>query len=106
MSELKAILATPHPKMKNACDGAIEVYPKDEADTVIAELEETHKKEVGQLLIEIVELKVQKAQAARDCAYWKTKAQKNAADNAVDAKQRAEAIKHYIELADKFNEAK
>ena len=39
MSELKAILATPHPKMKNACDGAIEVYPKSEADEVIAELE-------------------------------------------------------------------
>ncbi len=37
MSELKVILATPHPKMKNACDGAIEVYLKDEADKVIAE---------------------------------------------------------------------
>lgn len=35
MSELKTILATPHPKMKNACDGAIEVYPKSEADKVI-----------------------------------------------------------------------
>jgi len=57
MSELKVILATPHPKMKNACDGAIEVYLKDEADKVIADLEESHKKEVGQLLMEIVELK-------------------------------------------------
>ena len=37
MNELKVILATPHPKMKNACDGAIEVYPKSEADKVIAE---------------------------------------------------------------------
>ena len=40
MSELKAILATPHPKMKNACDGAIEVYLKSEADQVIAKLED------------------------------------------------------------------
>ena len=39
MERLKAILATPHPKMKNACDGAIEVYPKSEADAVIAGLE-------------------------------------------------------------------
>ena len=72
--ELKAILATSHPKMKNACDGAIEVYIKSEADKVIAELEESHKKEVGQLLIEIAELKAQKAQAEDDCAYWKAKA--------------------------------
>jgi len=40
MSELKVILATPHPKMKNACDGAIEVYLKSEADKVIAEYQE------------------------------------------------------------------
>lgn len=40
MSELKAILATPHPKMKNACDGAIEVYPKSEADKVIKSITE------------------------------------------------------------------
>lgn len=33
------------------------VYLKSEADKVIAELEESHKKEVGQLLIEIDELK-------------------------------------------------
>ena len=34
-----------------------EVYLKSEADAFIAELEESHKKEVEQLLIEIVELK-------------------------------------------------
>jgi hypothetical protein len=34
-----------------------EVYLKSEADKVIAELEENHKKEVGQLLMEIAELK-------------------------------------------------
>ena len=32
-------------------------YPKSEADAVIAELEESHKKEVEQLLMEIVKLK-------------------------------------------------
>ena len=106
MSELKAILATPHPKMKNACDGAIEVYLKSEADKVIADLEESHKMEVEQLLIEIAELKAQKAQAEDDCAFWKNLAQKNATDNEVKAKQRTEAIKHYMELADKLKEAK
>lgn len=55
---------------------------------------------------EIAELKAQKAQAEDDCAFWKNLAQKNAADNAVKAKQRAEAIKHYMELADKLKDAK
>lgn len=50
------------------------VYLKSEVDKVIAEL------------------KAQKAQAEDDCAYWKTMAQKNAEDNAVMAKQRAEAF--------------
>ena len=35
-------------------------YDKFEADKVIADLEESHKKEVGQLLIEIAELKKEK----------------------------------------------
>lgn len=34
-----------------------QVYLKSEADKMIADLEESHKKEVEQLLIEIVELK-------------------------------------------------
>ena len=34
-----------------------EFYIKSEADKVIADLEESHKKEVGQLLIKIAELK-------------------------------------------------
>ena len=34
-----------------------EFYIKSEADKVIADLEESHKKEVGQLLIEIAQLK-------------------------------------------------
>ena len=37
-----------------------EAYKKSEADKVIADLEESHKKEVGQLLIEIAELKKEK----------------------------------------------
>ena len=36
-------------------------YDKREADAVIAELEESHKKEVEQLLMEIVKLKEQVA---------------------------------------------
>lgn len=70
-----------------------QVYLKTEADKVIADLEESHKMEVEQLLMEIVELKAQKAQAEDDCAYWKGMAQKNAADNEVMAKQRAKAFK-------------
>lgn len=48
-----------------------EFYLKYEADKVIADLEESHKMEVEQLLMEIAELKAQKAQAEDDCAYWK-----------------------------------
>ena len=40
-----------------------EFYRKDEVKKVIKKLEESHKKEVGQLLMEIAELKAQKAQA-------------------------------------------
>ena len=49
MSELKAKSIT--------LDGTRNIYLKSEADKVIAELEESHKKEVGQLLMEIAELK-------------------------------------------------
>lgn len=39
------------------CEERSQVYLKSEADKVIADLEESHKREVGQLLMEIVELK-------------------------------------------------
>jgi len=42
-----------------------EFYIKSEADKVIADLEEKHKKEVGQLLIEIVELKEKRDTAGK-----------------------------------------
>lgn len=101
MSELKYydimdIEAMDDERLEKSESGKIQatrVYIKDEVDKVIADLEESHKKEVGQLLIEIVELKAQKAQAEDDCAYWKSMAKKNAADNSVMAKQRTEALK-------------
>ena len=74
-----------------------EFYLKSEADKVIADLEESHKMEVEQLLIEIAELKAQKAQAEDDCAYWKTMSRKCSDDNEVMAKQRAEAFKQRTE---------
>lgn len=43
-------------RLEEWCD-ICEVYDKSEADKVIDELEESHKKEVEQLLIEIVKLK-------------------------------------------------
>jgi hypothetical protein len=58
MSELKAYIG-PAPDEKGLAD----YYLKSDADKVIADLEESHKKEVGQLLTEIAELKAQKAQA-------------------------------------------
>lgn len=61
MSELKAFVAR---KIDDGtCDPVpcIEVYPKSEADKLLAELEELHKMEVEQLLMEIVGLKKQVA---------------------------------------------
>ena len=43
-------------------------------DKVIADLEESHKMEVEQLLMEIAELKAKNAQAEDDVAFWKAKA--------------------------------
>lgn len=61
MSELKAFVAR---KIDDgSCDPVpcIEVYSKSEADKLLAELEESHKMEVEQLLMEIVGLKKQVA---------------------------------------------
>lgn len=68
MSELKATTAQEIVRKEKDCDymdelfGGVkmsptQVYLKSEADKVIAELEEKHKKEVGQLLIENQKLK-------------------------------------------------
>ena len=104
MSELKArtarSIADAEEMLELGADCPIEpaqVYLKSEVENVIAEKDK-----------EIAELKAQKAQAEDDCAFWKNLAQKNATDNdnAVKAKQRAEAIKHYMELADKLKEKK
>lgn len=75
--------------------GYIKVVSKDEADKVITDLEESHKMEVEQLLMEIVELKAQKAQAEDDCAYWKM-----SEGNAVNAMHETEeyAMQLYKEL--------
>jgi hypothetical protein len=52
------------------------VYRKSEADKVIADLEESHKKEVGQLLIEIVELKKQVHDYAQGSYVMQARAEK------------------------------
>ena len=51
MSELKAY--TYDDMLDGTADVDVEYYLKSEADKVIADLEESHKKEVGQLLMEI-----------------------------------------------------
>ena len=103
MIELKATTAQEIVRNEKDCDymdelfGGVKMHPtqvyiKSEADKVIEEkdkeisdLEESHKKEVGQLLIEIAELKAQKAQAEDDCAYWKMRE-----GNAVNAMHETE----------------
>lgn len=67
MSELRAgILVTPHNEgmcfhrgsdVIGVTEGETEFYLKSEADKFIEDLEESHKKEVEQLLMEIVELR-------------------------------------------------
>lgn len=59
MSELKAVHAFDvyEAYIKTGDDDAAQVYIKSEADKVIADLEESHKMEVEQLLMEIVGLK-------------------------------------------------
>ena len=48
-----------------------QVYLKSEADKVIADLEESHKKEVGQLLIEIMKLKNKINEAQTELELWR-----------------------------------
>lgn len=51
--------------------GYVKVVLKSEADNVIAELEESHKKEAEQLLIEIVELKETLKNSRNARKYWR-----------------------------------
>ena len=48
-----------------------EVYLKSEADKVISDLEESHKMEVEQLLLEIVELKQKINEAQTELELWR-----------------------------------
>jgi hypothetical protein len=92
MSELKEVMFVEQVSGERVPSG---YYKKSDADKLIADLEESHKKEVEQLLIEIVELKAQKAQAEDDCAYWKMRE-----GNAVNAMHETEeyAMQLYNEL--------
>ena len=69
MSELKVILATPHPKMKDACDGAVEVYLKYEADAVIAELKGDYKEACDRLRLTANLIKDEQLAATRHQKY-------------------------------------
>ena len=103
-----------------------EVYLKSEADKVIADLEENHKKEVGQLLIEIAELKadykeacdrLQTANLIKDEQLAATRHQKYrrcldrseywvaVSYQCIDNKHRQRAERHHkkwLDLAEKF----
>lgn len=68
MSELKVHRFITTDELFSEANAGALYYDKSEADKTIAKLQD-------------------------DCAYWKAMAQKNAADNAVMVKQRAEAFK-------------
>lgn len=78
MSELKAFVARKIDE--GTCDPVpcVEVYLKFEADKVIADLEESHKMEVEQLLMEIVELKKQVHDYAQGLYVMQARAEKEA----------------------------
>ena len=128
MSELKATTVyDAYWKANSVGDGTgIQVYLKSEADKVISDLEESHKKEVEQLLIEIVELKadykeacdrLQTANLIKDEQLAATRHQKfkrcldkanywmAVSYNCIDGKHRQKAEKHhykYLKLAERF----
>ena len=64
MSELKSFIVLYDGKF-------IRAYKESEADKVIAELEESHKMEVGQLLIEIAEQKNKINEAQTELELWR-----------------------------------
>lgn len=68
-----------------------EFYIKSEADKVFADLEESHKKEVGQLLIEIAELKKERNWLAKDRAQAYSDLEKRAQLNI----KQEESIRHH-----------
>lgn len=73
MSELKArhVVDVYDNYAEHPCKDYSQVYLKSEADKFIEDLEESHKKEVEQLLMEIVELK-EKLKINRDARkYWR-----------------------------------
>lgn len=82
MSELKAYIG-PH----QTDHTLTEYYLKSKADKVIADLEESHKREVEQLLMEIVGLKLQNvSELLKETREWLIESQKmhkRCADNAI-----------------------
>ena len=78
MSELKAYKFLSIDEIYPDANLGSDYYLKSEADKVIAELEESHKKEVEQLLIEIEELKHSLELASNECCIISERGVKNA----------------------------
>jgi hypothetical protein len=103
MSELKVILATPHPKMKNACDGAIEVYLKDEADKVIAEKDKELSRQKYKRCLDKAEM----CQAMYDKEDTKVNGRGASWDYiSPEMKYWERWQRRWLELAERFKEAK
>lgn len=78
-------------KVHNDGSGLTWGYDKREADKVIAELVESHKKEVGQLLIELAELKKEKEYVIEHTAE---------VINAQEREIQRQKYKRYIDIAE------
>lgn len=101
MSELKVILATPHLKMKNACDGAIEVCLKSEVDRYISELIADQQLELDEWYCRVEHQKFMRCNLLIDYCGLK--------QNTCEEEKVPFWRKWYLrwcELSDKFKEAK
>lgn len=113
-NELKAETIVPQ-----GCTLTLQMYPKAEVDKYIGELEEKHKMEVEQLLLEIAQIKRAARTLRKKMNYWKRKfclvmswwcASRRTAWADVGLKKQADWYRKWKEnwkkLADKFKETK
>lgn len=95
MSNMKTYNATIHPKMKNACDGAVEVYIKSEADKVIAELKADYKEACDRLQTANLIKDEQKAKADKLLSCLKCLVMRDLIKDLPEKESAIEIVKEY-----------